>query len=381
MSALPTASAAGFVVIVAAAMVRRSRPRHRSRPTDRAARSPDALPLRHRLRRRSPVTAAEGAIAGEVQVLATSIAAGASVLGAFEALGERSGPWADGARGVVAQARAGRPVQDGIDRWATGRAARLVADAIAIASHSGGSLRLALASVELTLRERTELDREVRALASQARASALVLMTTPVAFAVLLAVADGRVRSFFLTVPTGPAVVLLGVALDVAGAAWMRRAVERIGSPKRTDRSADLPELIDLFLVAATAGHSVPTAIGAVAERAPSSSRPPLLAAQHRHRRGLPLVTSLQHFGAEVGPDANALVAALVRSHETGAPLGALLESAARSARDRRHRQAQEAARRLPVTLLFPLVACTLPAAVLLAVVPVLLVSLASLSL
>ncbi len=56
-----------------------------------------------------------------------------------------------------------------------------------------------------------------------------------------------------------------------------------------------------------------------------------------------------------------------------GDPLVPVLDRLSVEARMVRRRQAEEAARRLPVQLLFPLVLCVLPAFVLLAVVPLLL--------
>ena len=72
------------------------------------------------------------------------------------------------------------------------------------------------------------------------------------------------------------------------------------------------------------------------------------------------------------------LVDALVAAERYGAPLAAALDRVADDARTTRRRQREEAARRVPVKLLFPLVFCTLPAFALLTVVPVLLRSLPS---
>ncbi len=73
------------------------------------------------------------------------------------------------------------------------------------------------------------------------------------------------------------------------------------------------------------------------------------------------------------------LVDALAEHDRYGTPLGPSLARAAVEARARRRRHAEEAARRLPVTLLFPLVLTTLPAFFLLAIVPLLAGSLGSL--
>src|SRR5690606_6965316 len=86
---------------------------------------------------------------GELTRLRTSLAGGASLLQAFDALGRAGGPWAGSARRVVGQAASGLRLQEAVDRWARGVEATgvsiegevlaLLADAVAIAGASGGS--------------------------------------------------------------------------------------------------------------------------------------------------------------------------------------------------------------------------------------------------
>ena len=73
------------------------------------------------------------------------------------------------------------------------------------------------------------------------------------------------------------------------------------------------------------------------------------------------------------------LVAALLASERYGAPLLDGLARLAAELRSDRRRRAEEAARRVPVKLLFPLVFCTLPAFALLTVAPLLAGALGSL--
>lgn len=113
-----------------------------------------------------------------------------------------------------------------MDRWAVerpGTGVGLVADALALAGHSGGSQADALLGVAGTLRERQALGREVRALGSQARASAAVLVVTPIGFAAVVALVDPRIRHVLLATPLGWACLATGLLLDAMGAAWMRR--------------------------------------------------------------------------------------------------------------------------------------------------------------
>jgi Flp pilus assembly protein TadB len=170
----------------------------------------------------------------------------------------------------------------------------------------------------------------------------------------------------------------LALSVLVGVVPWFARAQRTRRFAEATAR--ELPDLVDLFAIAASAGHPVARALECVAPRSPPSVAPAVRAAAHRRRRGRRLDEVLAGLGEELGPAGRALVDALRQSATTGAPLGPLLREVGGEARDARRRRAQEAARRLPVTMLLPLAGCVLPAALLLAVVPVVLVSFASLS-
>ncbi|HYX44403.1 MAG TPA: type II secretion system F family protein, partial [Acidimicrobiales bacterium] len=86
--------------------------------------------------------------------------------------------------------------------------------------------------------------------------------------------------------------------------------------------------------------------------------------------RGRRLADALDDLPARAGEAVRPLVAALVASERYGAPLVAGLERLADEVRRDRRRRAEEAARKVPVKLLFPLVTCTLPAFGLLTVAP-----------
>ena len=140
-----------------------------------------------------------------------------------------------------------------------------------------------------------------------------------------------------------------------------------------------IPELVDLFVLAASVGHPVWRSLELVSTRAPAAVRPMVVAACAQVERGAPLASALEQFGRILGPLGCTLTDALVSGLVTGSPLGPALAGVAEAAHDRRRRQAEEAAKRLPITLLVPLVCCILPAFILLAVVPLLVGSFASL--
>ena len=101
-------------------------------------------------------------------------------------------------------------------------------------------------------------------------------------------------------------------------------------------------------------------------------------AAMHRLETGGTVASALIELDA-LGEAYTPLIEVLRAGHQRGAPVLDALDRIAETARDRRRRNAEARARRLPVTMLFPLVMCTLPAFGLLAVVPLLVASLTDL--
>ncbi len=76
-----------------------------------------------------------------------------------------------------------------------------------------------------------------------------------------------------------------------------------------------------------------------------------------------------------------ALIDLVASADRHGSPLAPMLESLAHEARSTRRRHHEADARRLPVRLSFPLVTCTLPSFVLLAIAPALIAALSSIDL
>jgi tight adherence protein C len=132
----------------------------------------------------------------------------------------------------------------------------------------------------------------------------------------------------------------------------------------------DLPDVVDLLVLAVGAGLTVRLAVAAVARRSPSPLGAELARAGHDADLGRRLADALDDIPARAGEATRPLVAALIASERYGAPLGASLERLAHEVRADRRRRAEEAARKVPVKLLFPLVSCTLPAFGLLTVAP-----------
>lgn len=127
----------------------------------------------------------------------------------------------------------GVPFVAAVEAWAVSSCApgaALVAAAIVLAAETGGDVPIALDRAALTLRERVALDREVGALASQARSSAVVLAAAPVAFAVVAALIDPRTAGFLLRSPIGIGCLAAGLGLNVAGWRWMARITRSVSS-------------------------------------------------------------------------------------------------------------------------------------------------------
>lgn len=174
-------------------------------------------------------------------------------------------------------------------------------------------------------------------------------------------------------------VLLAGMTVDVplglvaAAVSWfvLRRRAERRRRREAVAVLAELPEAVDLFALAASAGLSVRLAAEAVAPRLTGPIGRALERAVHQMRLGVEVAEALEVLTrAPAGDALRLLVRPLTDSLRYGSALGPALERAATVARAERRRQAEAAARRVPLRLLLPLTLCVLPAFVLLTIVP-----------
>ncbi len=127
---------------------------------------------------------------------------------------------------VDAELAAGEPLAAVLLHWGDRcptPGVRLLVAAATLGHEAGGAQARAIDGVAATLRERHAVQREARALASQARASAAVVVLAPVGFAVFSAATDPEVLAFLLGTGPGLACLVLALGLDVGAAVWMAR--------------------------------------------------------------------------------------------------------------------------------------------------------------
>ena len=179
---------------------------------------------------------------------------------------------------------------------------------------------------------------------------------------------------------TGGVLVALGLVvlvavpqvavLATAGGGVVGLARVRAGRRRRSEElRRTLPDMLDVLSLAVRAGL-VPSEALALAARTSAVPLARILrSALDRLSRGGSWEEVVDQFGHDLGPDGRGL--ALLLGGEGGAPLADGLDRVAFELRDRRRREVQRRAQRLPVTVLAPLVTCILPAFFLITIVPV----------
>lgn len=187
---------------------------------------------------------------------------------------------------------------------------------------------------------------------------------------------DRRRRSVAVALVGGVALITGPVAgactatvVAVAG-----RTSRRRGQRRRT-RAIDrqLPDAIDLFVLTVRAGFMPRDALRLLAPVVDRHIGEAFDAVLERVRHGERFPDALAELPARLGPAALTFADTLADAERTGLAIGPALGRLADDARHHRRRSAESAARELPVRLSIPLVVCTLPSFVLVAIVPLLL--------
>lgn len=161
--------------------------------------------------------------------------------------------------------------------------------------------------------------------------------------------------------------IVFFLVLHATGVLSRRRQVLQ-----RTERiSHELADVIDLFAVALVTGNNVADATRQVSRWVDGEFGEAFEWCSLQVTQGRTLSDALELLPSRIGPQVRPLISALVATERYGAPIAHNLTQLAKDSRADRRRRAEATARRLPVTLLFPLVSCVLPAFLLLTIAPV----------
>jgi tight adherence protein C len=168
-------------------------------------------------------------------------------------------------------------------------------------------------------------------------------------------------------------VAAIAVATAVPVAVVLRRRRRLLRVTER--RAAVVSEVADLIGVVVGSGGTVLEAIRIVAARGPEPVRDSWQRCAEYHRAGAPLGLALASAADDLGEAYRPVCGALAAADRDGSPLSALLARLGDEGRLARRQQLERRSKQLPVRLLFPLVLCALPAVIIGAVVPLVVVS------
>jgi tight adherence protein B len=186
------------------------------------------MSVRRRRRRAAAVEAARD-LPRLAADLGRSLRGGTTLRTALEEqASQRPGPLGVEVGQVVGRLQRGVALDESLATWAASSAVQgvpLLVGACRFGVDHGGDLARALDGVAASLHDALDVGDEVRALASQARTSAWVLVALPPAGAVLFALVDPAVASV-LTSRAGVGCLTVGAALDAVGA-WVSARLVR----------------------------------------------------------------------------------------------------------------------------------------------------------
>jgi tight adherence protein C len=157
--------------------------------------------------------------------------------------------------------------------------------------------------------------------------------------------------------------LLMLVLLPVVGAqapqSWLDRRVEERADAIRRD----LPDTLDLLAISVEAGVGFEGALRVVCDNFQSPLADEFARTLREMELGLPRREALQNLKKRTEvPELSNFVLTLTQADALGMPIGRVLKTAADEMRSKRQQWAREKAAKLPVKILFPLVAFIFPA-------------------
>ena len=153
-------------------------------------------------------------------------------------------------------------------------------------------------------------------------------------------------------------ILFLGVVGTTAPRAWLTRRV----TERQEAIFKDLPDALDLMVIAMEAGVSFDGAIQVVAEHLDGPLGNELLRTLTEMELGLSRREALQNLKKRTDvPELNHVIISLLQADSLGMPVGRVLRAQASEMRLKRKQWAREKAGKLPIKILFPLVLFIFP--------------------
>jgi tight adherence protein C len=157
---------------------------------------------------------------------------------------------------------------------------------------------------------------------------------------------------------------LLLAAAVVVGSYYLPDAILYFWIKERKRRIARaLPDFLDLLTVTVEAGLGLDSAMLRISEKMRDPMREEILITIHHMRIGQSRETALKEFARRCDVrELDSFVSTLIQSQRLGVSMGQVLRTQSESMRVERRQRIEEAARKAPVKMLFPLVLCIFPA-------------------
>jgi tight adherence protein C len=153
--------------------------------------------------------------------------------------------------------------------------------------------------------------------------------------------------------------VMVGVCCLMLPDTGLNRAID----DRRYKIKKALPDVIDLLVVCVEAGIGFDGAVAKVVEKSKGPLADEFARVLQEMRLGKLRSQALRDMAKRVGViEISTFVAAICQAEQTGASLSTTLTAQAGMMRSRRSQRVREAAAKLPVKMLFPLVFCIFPA-------------------
>lgn len=172
----------------------------------------------------------ESQLTDTIQMLIGGLRVGHSIMRSIEAAAtEADAPTSEELSRIVNEVRIGKDAHLALDEAAARMDSedfRWIGQAIQINREVGGDLAEVLEQVASTIRERSEIKGQVRALSGEGKMSAYILMAMPVVVAIMISFINPGYTDVFFTEPLGIAMLVGSLFMFAIGGFWMSRIIK-----------------------------------------------------------------------------------------------------------------------------------------------------------